>query len=145
MPSDQTDLYRSALVAARAGFMRASKRMEEITAEADRLTEEITKLRRTITALSAMCSEAPGIDKFGITESCLKVMEQAKGTMTTADVVAGLDQVGFDLASQKNAPASVHAVLMRLAVQKKITRVQEEGKAASWRGPQYNPDDDIPF
>ena len=74
-------------------------------------------------------------------------MDEAKATMTTADVVAALDQAGFDLASQKNAAASVHSVLTRLSFKEKITRIQEEGKAASWRGPNFDPDfdNDIPF
>ena len=146
MTRQQTETYRIVLESARQSFTEATQRMEEITNEADLLTDDITRLRRTITALSAMCSEAPGIDKFGITESCLGVMHEAKGTMTTAEVVTALDQTGFDLTSQKNAAASVHSVLTRLSFQEKITRVQEEGKAASWRGPNFDPDyDDIPF
>ena len=66
MTRQQTETYRIALEAARQSFMEAMQRMEEITNEADLLTDDITRLRRTITALSAMCSEAPGIDKFGI-------------------------------------------------------------------------------
>ena len=146
MTRQQTETYRIVLETARQSFTEAMQRMEEITNEGDLLTDDITRLRRTITALSAMCSEAPGIDKFGITESCLGVMHEAKGTMTTAEVVTALDQTGFDLASQKNAAASVHSVLTRLSYQEKITRVQDEGKAASWRGPNFDPDyEDIPF
>ena len=146
MTRRQTEAYEVALATARQSFTEATQRMEEITNEVDLLTDDITRLRRTIMALSAMCNEAPGIDTFGITESCIKVMHEAKGTMTTAEVVTALDQAGFDLASQKNAAASVHSVLTRLSIQQKITRVQEEGKAASWRGPNFDPDyDDIPF
>ena len=151
MTQDQIATYRAALKEARASFDKATKRLAEIEIESYDLKQDTDRLRRTITALAAMCSENPLIDRLGITESCLEVMEVKKTTVTTADVVRALEARGFDLASQKNASASVHAILSRLARKGKIEKVTEEGSdAVAWRGPHFDPtvtidDDDIPF
>jgi len=138
--------YKSALKEARASFDQATTRLREITAESRTLNEEISKLRRTITALAAMCSESPGFDKLGITDACMEVMETWPSSVSTNEAVELLESMGFDLATQKNAPASVHAVLTRLADKGKITKiVNPENDAVLWRGPQYDPDCDIPF
>lgn len=140
--------YKSALKEARSSFDKATTRLREITIESRALNEEIAKLRRTITALAAMCSESPGFDKLGITDACMEVMEIMPSTLTTNEVVDLLEAMGFDLASQKNAAASVHAVLTRLAEKEKITKiVNQETDAVVWRGPQYDPqcDVEIPF
>lgn len=147
MTDQQTLIYKAALKEARESFDRATRRLEEISVESYELGEEVTRLRRTITALAAMCSEEPWIDGLGITESCEQVMTNVKGTVTTLDVVKALEEMGFDLASQKNASASVHAVLSRLAGKKFIQKItDEEKKSVSWRGPNYDAEyDRIPF
>ena len=151
MTQDQIATYRAALKEARASFDQTTKRLAEIESESCGLTQDMDRLRRTITALAAMCSEDPMIDRLGITESCMEVMEVKKIAVTTADVAKALERRGFDLASQKNAPASVHAILSRLARKGKIEKVTEEGsEVAAWRGPNFDPlveydDDDIPF
>jgi hypothetical protein len=142
----QTDTYRAALVAAREAFDKSTSRLIAVKAELEILDDEIVRLRRTITALAALCTESPGFDKLGITDSCMKVMERAKTSYTTADVVAELDTMGFDVASQKNINASVHSILARLHHQGKIQRIQDKEKT-TWRGPNFDPevDADIPF
>jgi len=136
---DQIATYRAALKEARASFDKATKRLNEIGTESALLTREQNKLRRTITALAAMCSENPMIDSMGITESCLEVMQNESRTVTTAYVVKALEERGFDLASQKNASASVHAILTRLSRKGPIVKVTEEGTdAVRWRGPNYD-------
>ncbi len=76
-------------------------------------------------------------------------METEPSEVSTQDVVKNLEELGFDIASQKNAAASVHSVLSRLAEKGKIQKItNEETKAISWRGPHYTneiSDDDIPF
>jgi len=140
---DQKDTYRAALKEARTSFDTAKQRRAQITLELSELDEDISRLRRTITALSAMCSESPGFDKLGITNACLEAMEQAPIDLTTSDVVDNLKSMGFDIASQKNANASIHAVLTRLAKAGKITK-NGDGKKVTWRGPNYINDEDIP-
>jgi hypothetical protein len=149
---DQIATYRAALTEARTSYNQATKRLAEIKSESFHLTKDVSRLRRTITALAAMCSEDPLLDNLGITESCLEVMQSETGTVTTAEVVKGLERIGFDLESQKNAAASVHAVLTRLAAKKKITKVTEDGgDTVAWRGPNYDEkwdkitEEDIPF
>jgi len=154
---DQIAIYRTALKEARASFDKTTKRLTEIALEEYDLKSDADRLRRTITALAAMCSEDPSVDRLGITESCLEVMDVRKTLATTADVVRSLESRGFDLASHKNAAASVHAVLTRLAGKGKIERVESavmdgstEKKVVMWKGPNYDPevkfdDEDIPF
>jgi hypothetical protein len=142
--------YQSALKEARGSFDRASQRLKEISMESSRLNREINKLRRTITALAAMCSESPLLDSMGITDSCAEVMENETCEVTSQDVVKGLENMGFDMSSQKNPSASVHAVLSRLAAKGRIKKiVDERTEAVTWRGPRYSEleitDDDIPF
>jgi len=137
--------YRVALQEARKSFDRSSKRLREITSEQQRLNDEISRLRKTITALAAQCSESPYIDSLGITDACIEVMASFKETVNTQDVLRGLEEIGFDLSNQKNAAASVHTVLTRLAAKEKITKVEEDG-SVSWRGPNYDEAwDNIPF
>jgi hypothetical protein len=146
---NQKDTYRNALKEARTSFDRAKHRRAEITLELNLLNDEIGRLRRTITALAAMCSESPGLDNLGITDACMEAMENTPFTVSTADVVSDLEGMGFDIASQKNANASVHAVLSRLAKSGKITKIEIEGDKVAWRGPLYDESMDsgmdIPF
>jgi predicted ATPase len=150
MTETATETFRTALTEARVAFDRSTKRLSAITRETYELNDEIARLRRTITALAAMCSESPWTDALGITDSCIEVMEAETEEVSTQDVVKKLEGMGFDLASQKNPAASVHAVLSRLAEKKKIEKITNaDNNAVTWRGPNYAPfdisDDDIPF
>ena len=144
MTREQTATYKLALKEARAAFDNASSRLRELAAEQYELSGEIGRLRRTITALAAMCSEEPGFDHLGITESCEEVMAETIFELTTNEVVDRLEARGFDISTQKNASASTHAVLARLARNGKIQKVEDEDKLVKWRGPNYDPEG-IPF
>jgi len=146
--SPQIEIFRTALKEARASFDISSKRLSAIESEAARLKKDIAQLRRTITALAAQCSEDPQVDELGITEACSDVMERAWGQLSTQDVVKNLEELGFDLSSQKNVAASVHTILSRMAAKGKIEKVNSnENTPVFWRGPNYaeSSDDDIPF
>jgi hypothetical protein len=148
---DQLSSYRDSLAKARATFKKNSQRVAEISREQLELRNENVKLRRTITALAAMCSDSPYDDSLGITESCLETFANITYPLTTAEAMDALERMGFDLAAQKNAAASVHAVLNRLATKGKITKVVDDSNNVTWRGPKYDPnwdkmtDEDIPF
>lgn len=153
MTTQQTATYKAALKEARTAFDKATNRLAQLNTETSALKGEVTRLRQTITALAAMCSESPGFDKFGITEACIEVMDSACGTMSTAAVVKWLDSMGFDIASQKNVAASAHAVLTRLADKGRITKVathttdldtgmEGDEHVIGWRGPNYDPEID---
>lgn len=150
MTSSQTSTYKAALKEARTAYEKAFQRLSEISAEGSRLTDEIKRLKRTITALAALCSESPGFDDLGITDACTEVMEVEKGMVSTMDVVNALEAMGFDLASQKNPQASVHAILTRMANKGKIQRVATAGnEIVYWTGPNFEEgsitDEEIPF
>jgi hypothetical protein len=150
--TENKNTYRESLNEARSSFKAGKKRKEELTAEVNRLNYELVRLRRTITALAAMCSEGTGFDKLGITDMCFEVMEDTPFSLTTQEVVDRLEDSGYDINSQKNANASVHAVLTRLAKSERITKVEEDDKVI-WRGPNYDEkidkgifdDEEIPF
>jgi hypothetical protein len=146
MTPDQVKVYRAALKEARESFNQASTRQREIEMESSKLAKETARLRRTITALAAMCSEDPGIDSLGITDACMEVLLDWPGSATTNDVVTMLESMGFDISSQKNASASVHSVLGRLARNGKITKIEDDVRGVLWRGPAYDKEfDEIPF
>jgi hypothetical protein len=150
MEESELKTYRAALKNAQAAHARAQKRVEEIEWEASKLKSEMAGLRRTVTALGAMCSEDPYFDPIGITEACTELMEVEQAEVSTQAVVADLERMGFDVASQKNVAASVHTVLGRMAKAGKIEKIENsdggggDKKLISWRGPKYDPDY-IPF
>ena len=160
MNADTIAYFRGALTEARALFDKSSEELREAERRVFWLKRDLSKLRQTITALAAMCSEAPWTDALGITDSCMEVMDVETKEVSTQDVVAKLEAMGFDFSSQKNPAASVHAVLGRLAEKGKIKKTAEgfEG-VVTWRGPNYEDptphteefagteitDDDIPF
>lgn len=147
MTGIEIDKFRAALAAARSSFESATKRLEEITRESNKLNRELLNLRRTITALAATCSESPLLDPLGITEACEELMAIEYRELNTVGVVVELERMGFDVGSQKNAAASVHAVLSRLAAKNKIEKIVGDNDTVTWRGPNYTEltDDDIPF
>jgi hypothetical protein len=146
LTNDKLETYRVALKEARAAFLAATTRLDQIKFEEFILNKDVTKLRRTITALAAMCSETAGFDDLGITDACAEVMEIEPTAITSAGVVQKLEALGFDVAAQKNATASVHSVLVRLAQKGVITKETTEKGGVLWKGPKYDPEyDDIPF
>jgi predicted transcriptional regulator len=144
MTEQEIATYRAALKQAKSSFELRKNRLDEISRESNRLNREMAGLRRTITALAAMCSEEPWLDSMGITEACAELMEAEISSVTTQDVVRMLENSGFDMATQKNPAASVHAVLSRLAEKGKIQKITDEkDSTVEWQGPNY--DRDIPF
>jgi hypothetical protein len=150
--------FRNTLKEARALFDKESKELTEAESRVYWLKDDLAKLRRTITALAATCSESPWTDNLGITDSCMEVMSIEKRRVNTQDVVRRLEGMGFDFSSQKNPAASVHSVLNRLAINKKIEKITDDtGKVVTWQGPKFDAevdrqyddfgitDEDIPF
>jgi hypothetical protein len=146
MENDQVAFFRSALKQARTVYDTERDELSSIESRAYWLKEDLAKLKRTITALAAMCSESPFSDPIGITDSVKEVMEIEELEVTTQEVVSKIENMGFDLSSQKNPAASVHAILTRMAEDGEIEKVanEEDNKKISWRGPHYDPDA-IPF
>jgi len=87
-----------------------------------------------------MCSEEVDFASQGITELCKEVMNESEFELTTNEVVKAIEEIGFDLASQKNASASVHAILSRMAQRGEIQKITNQDNAVCWRGPKYDPD-----
>jgi len=132
---DQTT-YLKALDEARQQFKAVTERQTLLQSQLVETTNEIGRLRRTITALSAICSENATFDDLRITVAVTEVMTEERALVTTADVVQRLEEIGFDITSQKNVRASVHTILQRLARRQLIERVDYE-KTIRWKGPKY--------
>ena len=137
---DQTATYRKALQEAREQFRASTERRNTLQRELMHTEEEMARLRRTITALSAMCSEHSTFDDFGITGAVKEAMAKERTLVTTNDVIQKLLEIGFDIKSQKNVQASVHTILQRLATRELIERVEDDRKTVRWKGPKYDPD-----
>jgi hypothetical protein len=158
MDEDKIGFFKTSLKEARTVFDQESRELNELQARVYWLRNDLANLRKTITALAAMCSEEPWSDSLGIKDSCLEVMTIEKTTVSTQDVVKRLEAMGFDLSSQKNPAASVHSVLSRLAADEEIEKRTDDKGGVTWRGPNYDErvdnefsqsaeisDDDIPF
>lgn len=141
------DNYRQDLKSAIADYEAFKDRRQELEVETDEVDDTLAKLRRTITALAALCGDSPYFDPLGITESCMEAMAKETREVSTGDVIKALEDMGFDLSLQKNPAASVHTVLSRLADKGKITKVGHPNDAITWKGPKFGEisDDDIPF
>jgi hypothetical protein len=157
MDEIKIEFFKKSLKEARTLFDQEKKELIEAEARTFWLKDDLAKLKRTITALAAMCSVEPWIDELGITESCEEVMALERSEVSTGLVVKRLEGMGFDFSSTKNPSASVHSILSRLATKGKIKKITDEAGAVTWRGPHYEEpaddfaqsaeisDDDIPF
>lgn len=148
MTTIQKDQYRYILKEAIADYEAFGKELRRLEEETDEVNDARAKLRRTITALAALCGESPYFDPLGITDSCMEAMAEEMREVSTTDVVKTLENMGFDFSSQKNPAASVHTVLSRLADKGKITK-GDDASTITWRGPKFGkseiPDKDIEF
>jgi hypothetical protein len=86
---------------------QAERRLKDIDAK-------VTRLRRVVVSLSDICGEPTELTSLGITEACRTVMANASEKLRMRGVKDELTALGFDLSSQKNADASVMAILTRL-------------------------------
>lgn len=134
--------YELALKHARQELELLAVEEKESEERGVRRRERIAHLRRTVTALAALCDQPADIEAIGITEACLTVMMAARRALTTAEVEAKIAELGFDVASQNNPKASVNAVLNRLASAGKISKELSSAGAndagvITWRGPYF--------
>jgi len=127
-------MYNVALQHAKEDLEQALGEQSRLEERASELKEAITTLRRVVAGLADLLGEPSELSDLGITEACATVMNSAEYLLTTKDVLERLAALGFDLSSQKNAAASVGAILMRMQGAGKIRRVSMNGKPY-WLGP----------
>ena len=135
---EEAGTYRKALKEARKQFKASTERQSALHFQLRETENEIARLRRTITALSAMCSERAVFDGLGITDAVKTVMVEVETLVTVSDVIRKLEEIGFDIKSQKNVQASVHSILQRLVKRELIRRVENDGQTVQWKGPKYD-------
>ena len=131
--------YRNALEEAREQFKVSTERQNLLRVQLMATESDVARLRRTITALAAMCSEPSTFDDLGLTDAVKEVMTKEPVLVTTTDVVQKVEEIGFDVKSQKNVQASVHTILQRLCKRELIQRVEDDGRTVRWKGPKYAP------
>lgn len=136
------DGYRASLEKVRRDLLDRLDEQEAVHQRLDELREEISALRRIVAGLSDYCG-VPNEKWIGLTEACSEVMAQQETTVSTNEVVKALEDMGIDMGAQKNASASIHAILTRLAKRGEIIKV-DDGKNVTWKGPKFDPDY-IPF
>jgi hypothetical protein len=93
---------------------KAQKELAECEAAADRLEAQRAKLRQTVAVLQSMVGVKVEQDQ-SLTDAILMVIKGAQGYMRAADVVARLDQMGFQV-----QPRSVASILSRLTKNSQI-------------------------
>jgi|RhiMethySRZTD1v2_1073278.scaffolds.fasta_scaffold514210_2 hypothetical protein len=125
-----------------AAFSEAKEKLRSTVSERDTterklaaFDEEIIRLRRVVVSLGDMIGAETELAELGITEAVRTVLNNATTRMTLKEVKEGLTLLGFDLNTQKNADASVLAVLNRMLEKHEIRKeeqVHAKGKSSIW-------------
>jgi hypothetical protein len=123
-----TEGYRSSLEDARRDLEHALKAREVSVQTTKDWDAKIVQLRRIVVSLAAYVGEASEMESMGITEAIRTVMNAATTRLKVRHVKDELTNLGFDLAGQDNADASIQAVLNRLVDKKEIRRESERDK-----------------
>jgi hypothetical protein len=122
----------------------AQAEIESLEIQREEIDRRIAHLKRTIVAAKPL-SEAimpglivPGIieiESEGITDACRNVLRSSQKWMSPLSVRAALEANGLDLSKQRNAMASVHAVLKRLKAkhEAKTAVASDGGTVYKWR------------
>jgi hypothetical protein len=118
--TDET--YLGALHRARKHLELTLRDRDEAERRLKEIDTKVTRLRRVVVSLSDICGEPTELTSLGITEACRTVMANASEKLRMRGVKDELTALGFDLSSQKNADASVMAILTRLVTAGEIRR-----------------------
>lgn len=97
--------------------------IEALEIQREDIDRRIARLKKVILAAEPMIPDLAGlgggwlrleVEAAGITDACRKVLEASGKWMSPLAVRDALEVNGMDLSRQKNAMASIHAVLKRL-------------------------------
>jgi hypothetical protein len=122
----------------------ARTEIELLEIQREDIDRRIARLKKVILATIPMIPDLEGIgggllrfeiETAGITDACRKVLQASGKWMSPLAVRDALGRNGLDLSSQKNAMASIHAVLKRLR-EKHEVRAQtgvDGGTVYKWR------------
>lgn len=142
-------LYREAFERAKADLAKAWARKEAAEREAGIAGEEMVHLRRTVTALAALCGENVE-DSMGLTEA-VRTVAPAGSWFTLKMFKTQVEAIGVTLEDLKNPDASVLSVLSRLHASGELQTGKTKDNVRIWRKAQTEApveppgDDDIPF
>lgn len=117
---DVSESYRKALQNAQNDLADARIKRERAIRDQEELEQRIMELRRTVSALSALCGETFNEDdEFGLTDSIRMALKTHGGALNAQQVKNRLEQLGFKTDST-NLLASVHTILKRLALRGEV-------------------------
>src|SRR5580704_2210134 len=143
--TDET--YLGALHRARKHLELTLRDRDEAERRLKEIDTKVTRLRRVVVSLSDICGEPTELTSLGITEACRTVMANASEKLRMRGVKDGLTALGFDLSTQKNADASVMAILTRLVtageIRRQIVKTSEGRTYTLFLGPGV-PGDNVP-
>lgn len=114
-----SDSYKKALIDARKELAETQRQIAE-------LEQKTYDLRQTVATLAKLCGEPSGIEEeLGFTNAVRTVL-RGNGQMSVADVIAGLEDIGFPIHKQVAQDASVRTVLNRLVAAGEVGKRQRE-------------------
>lgn len=123
------DTYKQALQEAR-------KELNAFLEQRAELDIRIARLRQTIGGLSQLCEGDASmtfiIQDMGLTEACREVLRASREELTPAEVIKGLERIGFDISGYSNLLAAVHTTLKRMTIGTNPEAIESEkdGKKA---------------
>ncbi|MDX6559147.1 MAG: hypothetical protein QOF72_2196 [Blastocatellia bacterium] len=142
---------------------------EALDEKRDAIDQRISKLRRGVIGLGALCGltgetirtshpelfpDDPFGQDTGLTDAVREVLKTNEGFMSPVAIRDYLKKTKFDIGKYKNALASIHTVLKRLRFQDEVQDSIREGRTIyRWKpkpkqaipDPLDLSDDDVPF
>ncbi len=112
-------IYRKAFEQAKADMARAAERKQAAQSEVDAAHNEVIQLRRTVTALAALCGENVE-DSMGLTEAVRTIMKSRSDFVSLNGIKEQVEAIGVSLSDLKNPDASVMSVLSRLVASNEL-------------------------
>ena len=137
---DANELHRQALEQFKGEIVAKKLELGKCIQKQEALETSIAKLQEVAVAIARLLGEeyVPE-DAMGLTDAIRQAFKTTPNVaMTTKEVRARLQQMGFDIAQYGNVLASIHTVISRLHAKKEIKHaaVRNDGKPAyQWVNP----------
>ena len=97
-----------------AALRRAREEYARLQSERNAIDVRLARLQHGIAALAAICGEASGQERPGLTDACRSVLKAADEPLKATALRDRVAALGLDLSAYSNALASIHVVLRRL-------------------------------
>ena len=104
----------------REDFEKAQSVLEDLLRQREEIEVRIAKQKRRVAALAELCDnvsedQIAQLDLGGLTEACKTILRGSqKLWLTVAEIVTGLQEIGFPVNDYKSPMASVNTTIKRL-------------------------------